>query len=80
MLVLTRKKDEAIIVNVHGVEIKILVVHLGHNNVRLGIQAPTDVVIDRAEVADAKKRCEPVNTNPRPPAAAALPAQTVGPG
>jgi len=61
MLVLTRKKNEAIIVTTpDGIEVDIIVVEIRGDKVRLGISAPLDFVVDRMEVAMAKKR-EAVN-------------------
>lgn len=47
MLVLTRKKDQSIII---GDSIKIVVVDVRGDQVKLGIQAPNDVSIHRQEV------------------------------
>ena len=51
MLVLSRKPDEAIIVNGN---VRITVVGVKGDRVRLGIEAPRDMTIDRAEVHDRK--------------------------
>ena len=51
MLVLTRKPGEAIIVNDN---IRITVVELGNGRVKIGIEAPANVSIDRQEVHDRK--------------------------
>ncbi|MCO6455630.1 MAG: carbon storage regulator [Pirellulaceae bacterium] len=48
MLVLTRKQDEAIVID--G-QITIRVLQLRGNRIRLGIEAPPDVVIRRGELA-----------------------------
>lgn len=48
MLVLTRKENESIIVDDR---IEILVVKVQGDKVRIGINAPTDVPIHRAELA-----------------------------
>ncbi len=48
MLVLTRKKGEAVVLPDQGVVFTILEVH--GNKVRVGIQAPQDVEIHRREV------------------------------
>lgn len=48
MLILSRKIDERIIIG--GGAIKITVVDVRGDNVRLGIEAPPGVVIDREEV------------------------------
>lgn len=50
MLVLTRKLGEEIYIN-QG-EIKIMVVQIKGNQVRLGIKAPKDTNINRKEVAE----------------------------
>lgn len=51
MLVLTRRRDEAIVIrNRFGTEIRLLVVDVKGNKVRLGIEAPADVNIVREEV------------------------------
>ncbi len=47
MLVLTRKRMEQIRI---GSEVRITVVKLDRNQVRLGIEAPTDVTVLRAEL------------------------------
>ena len=53
MLVLSRKKDEKIII---GDSISIMVVDIRGDKVRLGIDAPRDVPVHRQEVYDAIKR------------------------
>jgi len=50
MLVLSRKKNESIIINDH---ITITVVEIRGDKVRLGIDAPKDVAVHRREVYDA---------------------------
>jgi carbon storage regulator len=50
MLVLSRKKNESIIINDR---IKITVVEIRGDKVRLGIEAPRDVPIHRSEVYEA---------------------------
>ena len=47
MLVLTRKKDEKIIINDNVV---VMVVEIRGDRVRLGIEAPKDVAVHREEV------------------------------
>lgn len=51
MLVLSRKKGESIVINDN---IEVTVVEIRGDKIRLGIVAPREVIIDRAEVA-AKK-------------------------
>lgn len=62
MLVLSRKKNESIIINDH---ITITVVEIRGDKVRLGIDAPKDVTVHRREVYEAiqnqgKPRANPV--------------------
>lgn len=49
MLVLSRKKDEVICV---GPDIKIMVIGIRGDKVRLGIEAPQDVSVHRKEIYD----------------------------
>jgi carbon storage regulator len=55
MLVLSRKKDEKIVI---GDDISIMVVEIRGDKVRLGIDAPRDVSVHRREVYEAIKRKE----------------------
>lgn len=47
MLVLTRKPNQAIVI---GDDIRIVIVSIERDQVRLGIEAPRDVSVHRAEV------------------------------
>lgn len=49
MLVLSRKADERILI---GDSISILIVRIGPNTVKIGVEAPKDVAILREEIAD----------------------------
>ena len=53
MLVLSRKKNESIIINN---DIKIVVVEIRGDKVRLGVEAPREVPVHRREVYDAIQR------------------------
>jgi len=53
MLVLSRKKDESIVINN---DITIVVVEIRGDKVRLGIEAPKDVPVHRREVFEAITR------------------------
>lgn len=53
MLVLSRKKDEKIVI---GDSITLMVIEIRGDKVRLGIEAPRDVTVHRQEVYDAIKR------------------------
>ena len=52
MLVVTRKKDERLII---GNEIEIQVLRIGRDNVRIGIKAPSHISIYRYEIYEAIK-------------------------
>ena len=53
MLVLSRKKNESIVINN---EITIVVVEIRGDKVRLGVEAPREVPVHRREVFDAIQR------------------------
>lgn len=55
MLVVTRKKDEKLVI---GENIEVQVLRIGRENVRLGIKAPADVSIYRYEIYEAIQRRE----------------------
>ncbi len=61
MLVLSRHKDESIII---GGNIEVTVVHIQGDKVRLGITAPKDVRVDRKEIHELREReaAEAANT------------------
>ena len=50
MLVLSRKKDQKIILSINEKNVEITVVKIDQSSVRLGIQAPADVTILRSEL------------------------------
>ncbi len=53
MLVLSRKKDERIII---GDQITVMVIEIRGDKVRLGIDAPKEVTVHREEVYEAIRR------------------------
>ncbi len=55
MLVLSRKKNESIVINDN---IVVTVIDIRGDKVRLGFEAPNDVPIHRKEVYEAIKRSE----------------------
>ena len=60
MLVLSRKKNESIVIND---DISIVVVEIRGDKVRLGVEAPKEIPVHRREVYDAiKKSVEQSNT------------------
>ena len=63
MLVLSRKKNESIVINN---DITIVVVEIRGDKVRLGVEAPKEIPVHRREVYDAIKRNAAVqNGQPR---------------
>jgi carbon storage regulator len=67
MLVLSRKKNESIVINN---DITIVVVEIRGDKVRLGVEAPKEVPVHRREVYDAIKRNAAVQGGPPAEAAA----------
>jgi carbon storage regulator len=61
MLVLSRKRDERIVI---GDNIVITVVEVRGDKVRLGIDAPAEVPVHRQEVLEAMRRAEPQQKTP----------------
>jgi len=59
MLVLSRKKNESIVIND---DITIVVVEIRGDKVRLGVEAPKEVPVHRREVFDAIRRNEAANS------------------
>jgi len=53
MLVLSRKKDEQIIINDN---IVVTIVEIRGDKVKIGIDAPNEIPVDRKEVAESKKK------------------------
>lgn len=53
MLVLSRQKDESIVI---GDDVEITIVDVRGDKVRLGITAPRDITVHRREVYDAIQR------------------------
>ena len=71
MLVLSRKKDESIVINN---DITIVVVEIRGDKVRLGVEAPKEVPVHRREVFEAIARGEVLD----PASAAADASPSVG--
>ncbi len=57
MLVLSRKKNESVMINN---DITIVIIDIRGDKVRLGFDAPKDVIIHRKEVYDTIKECKDV--------------------
>lgn len=64
MLVLSRKKNESIVINN---DITIVVVEIRGDKVRLGVEAPKEVPVHRREVHDAIKRAEEIEAAGKKP-------------
>jgi carbon storage regulator len=63
MLVLTRRIGESIVIDGN---IRLFVTEIHGERVRLGIEAPPDVVVDRQEVHERRKQfADPLETLPR---------------
>jgi carbon storage regulator len=56
MLVLGRKKDHTIVIGKEEMDIKVTVIDIRGDNVRLGIEAPRDMFVHRKEVLEAIRR------------------------
>ncbi len=64
MLVLSRKKNETIIIDD---QITVTIVEIRGDKVKLGIEAPPSVSVDRREVWEAKKRNQAPTNHPMNP-------------
>ena len=65
MLVLSRKKNESIVIND---DISIVVVEIRGDKVRLGVDAPKEIPVHRREVYDAIKKSVETHNQSVPPA------------
>jgi carbon storage regulator len=72
MLVLSRKKNESIVINN---DITIVVVEIRGDKVRLGVEAPKEVPVHRREVYDAIKRNEQLSKGVDPTSSAGTPGE-----
>lgn len=75
MLVLSRKKDECIVINN---DITIVVVEIRGDKVRLGVEAPKEVPVHRREVFEAIARGS--STEAVAPASESVPAAAIPDG
>lgn len=53
MLILTRRPNE--VINI-GDSVKVTVLSINYGQVRIGIEAPSNITIDRAEITERKKK------------------------
>jgi carbon storage regulator len=78
MLVLSRQRDESIII---GDNIVVTIVDIRGDKVRLGIDAPTEIPVHRREVYEAIQRENRAATGVQPNDTLGLPARgNTGPG
>jgi len=75
MLVLSRKKNESIVIND---DITIVVVEIRGDKVRLGVEAPKEVPVHRREVWDAIRRSNQNQTDAEKPTGNADPVGDSG--
>ena len=75
MLVLSRKKNESIVINN---DITIVVVEIRGDKVRLGVEAPKEVPVHRREVYEAIKRSDAENAENQHPSEADAAGSTEG--
>jgi carbon storage regulator len=73
MLILTRRAGEALRI---GDEIEVTVMAVNGSQVRLGINAPRNIAVDREEIAERKRRDREALAGPGKPA---VPKITVAP-
>jgi carbon storage regulator len=55
MLVLSRHVNERLVIDSGRIQIVVVDLDFRHNRVRLGIEAPPEVSVDRHEIAEAKR-------------------------
>lgn len=53
MLILTRRIGETLVI---GDDVQVTVMGISHNQVRIGIKAPKDMIVDREEIAERRRR------------------------
>ena len=58
MLVLSRRTGEAIVIEINGVIVTLVVNGVCSDRVRLGITAPPEVRVDRQEVVERRRAAE----------------------
>lgn len=59
MLILTRKTEETLVI---GNNIRVRVMAINGNQVRIGVEAPRDVPVDREEIHDLKQLDKQLDT------------------
>ena len=56
MLVLSRKVNEVLVINYGGIQFKVCVTEIRGDKVKIGVEAPLEVQVDRLEVWEAKQK------------------------
>lgn len=64
MLVLSRHKNESIIIKKDSLEVEVMVVDIRGDKVRIGVEAPRDVTVHREEVQKAIDRERGIKRTP----------------
>jgi carbon storage regulator len=56
ILVLSRKVNEVLVINYGDIQFKVCVTEIRGDKVKIGVEAPLEVRVDRLEVWEAKQR------------------------
>ena len=56
MLVLSRKVNEVLVINYGGIQFRVCVTEIRGDKVKIGVEAPLEVQVDRLEVWEAKQK------------------------
>lgn len=63
MLVLKRKLNESLVIDVNGVIVRVKVVYRRPDGVGIGVDAPRDVRVDREEIYEIRQEVTRANTH-----------------
>jgi carbon storage regulator len=63
MLVLSRKVNEVLVINYGDIQFRVCVTEIRGDKVKIGVEAPLEVRVDRLEVWEAKQRNNGVITS-----------------
>lgn len=56
MLVLSRKIGQVLVINYGGIQFRVCVTEIRGDKVKIGVEAPLEVQVDRLEVWEAKQK------------------------
>ncbi len=76
MLILTRRAGEALRI---GDDIEVTVMAVNGSQVRIGINAPRDIAVDREEIAERKRRDREAAAGAAPSSTKGGPSNSAGP-